>query len=445
MNTTTHKILVVDDEIDLLDLLDMTLTRMGLEVHTAADVDQAKRRLKEGVDLCITDMRLPDGDGIDLVRYIQEEYPQLPVAVITAHGNMALAIEAMKAGAYDFVSKPVQLDKLRDLVNAGIDLVEEPGLTPQAERAIGQILGSSDEMVRLRERIKRVGRSQAAVFIAGESGTGKELVARAIHESSPRRDAPFVVVNCGAMPQDLMEKELFGSTSDRPGILQQAEGGTLFLDDVIELPIHIQAKLLRFLQELNSPLMDTENELPSVRLMSACESDLQDAVQSGEFGQDLYYLLNVIDVYIPPLREHREDIPELAQTLLDRYCKQNQIPIKGFHDDALNTLKHYSFPGNMRELENIIQRAVAMTDDTLIKQQDLRLSAWSSVTANKKDDAKPIEFSESYTLEDYLEDIERTLVREALEKNKWNKTAAAKFLGISFRQMRYRLKKLQID
>jgi two-component system response regulator PilR (NtrC family) len=445
MNSVAHKILVVDDEIDLLDLLDMTLSRMGHNVYTAADLDQAKRRLEEGVDMCITDMRLPDGDGIDLVRYIQTEYPHIPVAVITAHGNMELAITAMKAGAYDFVSKPVQLEKLRDLVKAGIDLVEEPGLTPTAERAIGQILGSSDEMVRLRERIKRVGRSQAAVFIAGESGTGKELVARAIHESSPRREHPFVVVNCGAMPQDLIERELFGFQEGKLGLLQQAQGGTLFLDDVIELPLHIQAKLLRFLQDLNSPLIEKEADIPSVRLMSACENDLQDAVQRGEFGQDLFYLLNVIDVFIPPLRDHREDIPELGQILLERFCQQNKIQIKGFHDDALNTLKHYSFPGNMRELENIIQRAVAMSDDILIKQQDLRLSAWSSTAVTRTEDNKPIEFSESYTIEDYLEDIERTLVREALEKNKWNKTAAAKFLGISFRQMRYRLKKLQIE
>ena len=439
--------LVVDDEPDIRELLEITLMRMGIDSDSAADLAEARTRLEQGAfDVCLTDMRLPDGSGIDLVRHIQRHHPRLPVAVITAHGNMESAVEALKAGAFDFVSKPVDLELLRRLINTALEVAGQAD-TPMGEE---QLLGRSAAMDSVRRTIAKVARSQAPVFIHGESGTGKELVARLIHAQGPRRDGPFVPVNCGAIPAELMESEFFGhlkgsftgATSDKAGLFQAAEGGTLFLDEVADLPLPMQVKLLRAIQEKAVRPVGAQQELSiDVRILSATHKDLAALVKSGQFRQDLYYRINVIALAVPPLRERREDIPLLVDHLLARIAAQWQTPAPRMAEDALAALADYPFPGNVRELENILERAMTLCEGEVIHAADLQLDAAPAPLAADDDSGVAV----SQGLDPYLDTREREAILRALEQTRYNKTQAAKLLGISFRALRYRLKKLGIE
>ena len=442
--------LIIDDEPDIRELLEMTLGRMKIETLPAANVAEAQALLdKHSFDLCLTDMRLPDGDGIELVKHIQDKYPELPVAVITAHGNMELAVDALKAGAFDFVSKPVDLQILRKLVNSALKLAEPPS----DRRSRDTLLGDSAIMQTIRSTIAKLARSQAPVYISGESGTGKELVARLIHSKGPRAEQPFVPVNCGAIPSELMESEFFGhkkgsftgAVSDKEGLFQAADGGTLFLDEVAELPLSMQVKLLRAIQEKAVRPVGEQKEIPvDVRILSATHKDLGKLVEDGSFRQDLFYRINVIELKVPSLRQRREDIPELAAHFLSRLGAQNgdSQPVLG--EQTIETLQRYAFPGNVRELENILERALTLCDGEVIQPQDLQLPAHN---ADEEDlnQGPTLTPPEGASLEDYLEDIERRAILNALEQTGQNKTAAAKLLGITFRAMRYRLKKLGLE
>ncbi len=439
--------LVVDDEPDIRELLEITLMRMGIDADSAADLAAARARLeRESFDVCLTDMRLPDGSGIDLVRHIQRRHPRLPVAVITAHGNMESAVEALKAGAFDFVSKPVDLKMLRKLINTALEV------SGQAEVPAGeeQLLGRSAAMDSVRRTIAKVARSQAPVFIHGESGTGKELVARLIHGQGPRRDGPFVPVNCGAIPAELMESEFFGhlkgsftgATRDKAGLFQAADGGTLFLDEVADLPLPMQVKLLRAIQEKAVRPVGAQREVPvDVRILSATHKDLAALVSAGQFRQDLYYRINVIALAVPPLRERREDIPALVDHLLARIAAQWQASPPQVAEDALAALAAYPFPGNVRELENILERAMTLCEGGVIHAADLQLDAAPAPLPAADDGGAAV----SQGLDPYLDTREREAILRALEQTRYNKTQAAKLLGISFRALRYRLKKLGIE
>jgi two-component system, NtrC family, response regulator PilR len=437
---TTPSVLIVDDEPDIRELVEITLARIGLRTDSAATLAEARERLsKQEFDLCITDMRLPDGSGVSLVAEIQQRWPQTPVAVITAYGNAEAAVESLKAGAFDFVSKPVDVGVLRKLVDTALRL-----RGPAVQRGqIAQLLGEHESIRQLRALIERLARSQAPVHITGESGTGKELVARLIHERGPRAAGPFVAVNCGAIPNELMESEFFGHLKgsftgahrDKAGLFQAAEGGTLFLDEVAELPMHMQVKLLRALQERRVRPVGSEAEAPvNVRVISATHRDLGELVQVGEFRQDLFYRLDVIAVRTPALRERPCDVPVLAQHILERIAAST-----GLHEApkldaaAIEALGRYAFPGNVRELENILERALTLCDGERIRVADLQLRA-PSVAADS-----------ASGLEQQKEDLERQAIREALHKTRYNKTRAAELLGMSFRSLRYRIKKLGLD
>lgn len=450
--------LIVDDEPDILELLAITLGRMRVDTREATNLQQARELLTQHkFDMCLTDLRLPDGDGIELVKYVQVHQPTLPVAVITAHGNMQTAIEAMKSGAFDFLSKPIELGVLRELVKNALALP-----TPESEKVVTefpanapQLIGSSSKMQALRQTIAKVARSQAPVHITGESGTGKELVARLIHALGPRADAAFVPVNCGAIPSELMESEFFGhkkgsftgAVADKPGLFQAADGGTLFLDEVADLPITMQVKLLRAIQERAVRPVGAEKEIPiNVRIVSATHKDLAEQVQNGHFRQDLFYRINVISVTTPSLRERIDDIPELAQHILKKLADRHGMTVPGLTASASAGLKKYAFPGNIRELENILERALTLADGDVIEVEDLLLpessepvidaATLAAVTPGKRGDI-PLDL--------YLEKIERDAIVEALEACRWNKTAAARKLGISFRAMRYKLQKLGLE
>jgi two-component system, NtrC family, response regulator PilR len=443
-------VLIVDDEPDLLELVSLTLSRMHLETQTALNLAAARRLLQtHSFDLCLTDMHLPDGNGLDLVAFIQEHHVSLPVAVITAHGNVESAVRALKLGAFDFVSKPLDLGVLRKLVASALRL--RPGsdaattLTMQGPRLIGQ----STIMHQLREMIVRVARSQAPVHICGESGTGKELCARLIHESGARREGPFVAVNCGAIPTELMESELFGhkrgsftgAVADKKGLVQSAEGGTLFLDEIADLPLHMQVKLLRVVQEKTVRAVGEAREEPvDVRILSATHKNLAELVAEGRFREDLFYRINVIELRVPALRERREDIPGLAAMILRRLARRMNMEAPELDSQALAALQVYAFPGNVRELENILERALTLSTGGLITADHLRLR--SDSRAGIEDAAAP---HATGALGAQLEDIEREAIIKALEKTRYNKTAAAKLLGISFRALRYRVKKLGIE
>jgi two-component system response regulator PilR (NtrC family) len=444
-----QKILIVDDEPDIRELLEITLGRMKLETRSARDVTEAREWLgRESFDLCLTDMRLPDGTGLELVQHIQQRYPQLPVAMITAFGSLDTAINALKAGAFDFLTKPVDLPRLRELVGTALRM---PAPAPAGkEPSIDQrLLGDSPPMLALRKQIGRLARSQAPVYISGESGSGKELVARLIHEQGPRADRPFIPVNCGAIPAELMESEFFGhrkgsftgATEDKPGLFQAAHGGTLFLDEVADLPLTMQVKLLRAIQEkaVRAVGGQTENVV-DVRILCATHKDLAAEVAAQRFRQDLYYRLNVIELRVPCLRERREDIPLLASSVLTRLAQGSGLPPAQLTPAALETLKGYRFPGNVRELENMLERAYTLCEDDRIEASDLRLSE----TAASVDTGEP-SLAQIDNLEDYLESVERKLILQALEETRWNRTAAAQRLNMSFRSMRYRLKKLGLD
>lgn len=437
-----QRTLIIDDEPDIRELLELTLNRMDIDTDAAADVKSAKAFLTEKkYDLCLTDMRLPDGNGIELVEWIQGHTPNLPVAVITAYGNMELAVQALKAGAFDFVSKPVDLEMLRKLVQAALKLSDKH--EGKNLRSRHELLGKSEPMQKIRGTIAKLARSQAPVFICGESGTGKELVARLIHNKGPRSEKAFVPVNCGAIPSELMESEFFGhlkgsftgANFDKEGLFQAADGGTLFLDEIAELPLAMQVKLLRAIQEKAIRPVGAQKEIPiDVRLLSATHKDLDKAVAEGQFRQDLYYRLHVIQLTVPPLRERTEDIEMLAMHILQKIAKTQHETVPVLSSDALAALKNYAFPGNVRELENILERAIALCDNDQILAQDLQLPEHDP-TSNK----------EATQLDDYLEDQEKNVLLKALEKTRYNKTAAAKLLGISYRSIRYKLKKLGID
>ena len=438
--------LVVDDEPDIRELLELTLSRMEIKSHSAEDVEQAKSLLKKHhFDLCLTDLKLPDGNGIELVEYIQQRYQDTPVAVITAHGNMESAITALKAGAFDFVSKPVDLQMLRNLVTTALKLSRKE--TPAAKSAL-TLLGDSPAMQATRATIARLARSQAPVYISGESGTGKELVARLIHEQGPRADKPFIPVNCGAIPEDLMESEFFGhkkgsftgAVMDKKGLFQAANGGTLFLDEVADLPVHMQVKLLRAIQEKAVRAIGEQKETPiDVRILSATHKDLMALVKEGRFRQDLYYRINVIELHVPSLRERPEDIPLLAAHILIRLARLNGTRTPALTDNALKTLLQYPFPGNVRELENILERAMTLCDDHYIHADNLQLSQQPSPPRPITTPAAP---GTEVPLEPLLGNIEKEAIIKALEQARHNKTAAARLLGISFGALRYRLKKL---
>ena len=450
--------LIVDDEPDILELLSITFGRMRVDTQEATNITEAKKLLAENrFDMCLTDLRLPDGDGIELVKHIQQVSPQLPVAVITAHGNMQTAIEAMKAGAFDFLSKPIDLNTLRELVKNALHLQAPAPTTTEADIPIGspRLIGSSSRMSALRQTIAKVSRSQAPVHITGESGTGKELVARLIHALGPRKEGPFVPVNCGAIPGELMESEFFGhkkgsftgAIADKPGLFQTADGGTLFLDEVADLPLTMQVKLLRAIQERAVRPVGASKEIPiNVRIVSATHKDLADLVQGGLFRQDLFYRINVISVTTPSLRDRIEDIPELAKYILKKLAERHGVDEPLLTTSAINGLKKYAFPGNIRELENVLERSLTLADGNEIEFEDLQLpdspvevvdaAALAAITPGRRGEIP---------LDMYMEKIERDAVLEALEMCRWNKTAAARKLGISFRAMRYKLQKLGLE
>lgn len=466
----TARVLIVDDEPDIRELLEITLGRMSLITESAGTLGTAFERLRsQNYNLCLTDMRLPDGDGLKLVEHIQRQYPHMPVAVITAHGNTETAIKALKAGAFDFVSKPVDLQKLRDLVNAALRLsapVGAGGHTRNTSTRSVSISGSSAAIQELRQQISRLARSQAPVFISGESGSGKELAARSIHQQSARADAPFVAVNCGAIPAELMESELFGhikgsftgADKDKIGLFQSAAGGTLFLDEVADLPLHMQVKLLRVIQEKSVRPVGAQEEIATdVRLLSASHKNLVEEVKQSRFRQDLYYRINVIELSVPSLRERREDIAEIATQLLARIAQDNGLtsPVH-ISAEALAVLGRYHFPGNVRELENILQRALTLSENQQIQTQHLDISQNSQLVAPSPASSLPPAASEpgqttafalgqGFSLETHLETIEKQAIEQALQATRWNKTAAAQLLGMSFRSLRYRMKKLGLE
>ncbi len=456
---TQQRVLVIDDEPDIRELLELTLLRMGLETATAGDVKEALVAIQEfKPDLCLTDMKLPDGTGFDIVRYIQREVPHIPVAVITAFGSMEAAVEALKAGAYDFVSKPVDLTKLRDLVQTALKLSENESSAPssvaQSESTANPIIGKSPAIDLLKKTIAKLARSQAPVFIHGASGTGKELVAKQIHEQSPRSSGSFVPVNCGAIPESLMESEFFGhkkgsftgAIEDKKGLFQAAHHGTLFLDEVADLPLSMQVKLLRAIQEKAVKSVGGVEEISiDTRILSATHKNLEEEVQNGNFRQDLYYRLNVIKLDVPTLHERGSDIMLLTEHFLNLIAERWGLPKAQLSNDAKAALLEYPFPGNVRELENILERACTLADGEFIETGDLQLSSLQIQTTltpridNISNEAIGIPSSPTKP------QSEKDEILYALNQTRWNRTAAAKELGMTFRQLRYRIKKYHLD
>lgn len=486
--------LVVDDESDILELLELTIARMGLEVERAVSVTDAQNLLgTRHFDLCLTDMRLPDGEGLDLVRHIASDCPDLPVAVITAHGTAENAVAALKAGAFDYLSKPVSLDQLRSLVKSALDLpplksrTSTDSAADSTDNSNRSLLGESLPMRQLRAMIEKLSRSQAPVYISGESGSGKELAARLIHEKSARHAGPFVPVNCGAIPENLMESEFFGyrkgaftgAVADRDGFFQVAHGGTLFLDEVADLPLAMQVKLLRVIQEKRvRKIGGTQEEEVDVRIISATHQKLAERVESGKFRQDLYYRLNVIELKMPALRDMPEDIVLIAKSVMTHLGKINGQVERRLGEDALQTLVNYDFPGNVRELENILERALTLCQDAIISADSLQLTPFrgadglpeqhsgiagsasgngkakgvnvtappdtTAAVATENGSASQLPASE-WSLQDYLDRLEKESITSALEKTRYNRTAAARLLGITVRSMRYRMERLGLN
>lgn len=460
MTTQPRTALIVDDEADILTLLGISLARMGVQAYSASDLRQARAALaSQHFDFCLTDMRLPDGDGLDLVREINQSHPDLPVAVITAHGDMQSAIDALKSGAFDFVNKPLDLSRLRDMVETALRL--NPAKTSaqhapaEADDDCGanQLIGSAPSMRQLRAQIAKVARSQAPVFIQGESGTGKEVIARLIHDLSPRCAKPFLPVNCGAIPNELMESEFFGhrkgsftgATSDKAGLFQAAKGGVLFLDEVAELPLAMQVKLLRALQERAvRPVGAAHEEAVDVRIISATHKDLAQCVHAGVFRQDLFYRLNVIQLDAPSLREHKSDIPALAAAILQRLAQRDGIAPRQLDAHAIEVLQQYDFPGNVRELENILERTLALGEAGTIRAEELsfpKTERYTMPPPNQQNDQHHSELTSELKPRLATGDEEASVLH-ALETHRWNRTRAAETLGMTLRQLRYRLEKM---
>ena len=438
------KVLVIDDEPDIRELLSLTLTRMGLLCDVVSNVNDAKACIDQQNEyvLVLTDMRLPDGDGYELVQYIQKKKPQLPVAVMTAYGQVEEAVNTLKAGAFDYVSKPVDLLVIKALVNTALRMHQ---ISPKIQSDL--LFGDSEVMQVLRNKILKVARSQAPVYIHGQSGVGKELVARLIHADGPRSDKPFIPVNCGAIPSELMESEFFGhkkgsftgAFSDKQGLFVAAQGGTLFLDEIAERPLVMQVKLLRAVQEKAVKPVGGWEEIPvDVRILSASNKNLLDEVAAGRFRQELYYRINVIDLYVPALHERQSDIPLLAEHILKKLAEEQGVDAVKLQKSCIKALQSYNFPGNVRELENILERAVALCNGDTIDVPDLHLPQEQN-QLHIKEGTSPLD------LDSNLQQHERELIMSVLEQTKWNRTAAARLLGVSFRTLRYRLKKLGID
>jgi two-component system, NtrC family, response regulator PilR len=450
-----RRVLVVDDEADIRELLMLTLSKMGVDADTAETCAEAFEYLKgNAYDLCLTDMRLPDGNGLKILEHISENYPNIPVAVITAYGSAENAVAALKAGAFDYLAKPIGLKELRDLVNSALKLPQNGARKTVAEKPEAdsgpKLLGDSLPVKKAREMIDKLARSQAPVYVTGESGSGKEVAARTIHAKSARADAPFIPVNCGAIPENLMESEFFGykkgsftgADGDKIGFFQAANGGTLFLDEVADLPLAMQVKLLRVIQEKKvRRIGDTAETAIDVRIISATHQALSERVEDGRFRQDLYYRLNVIELKMPSLRQIPDDVPVIAGSILKRFAKQNGGPVPTIDEPAMKALQQYDFPGNVRELENVLERALALCGGDKIGKDDLYLSEVGDADNELKGGSQPGELP----LEDYLDRVERDAIMQALEKTRYNKTAAAKLLGITFRALRYRLDRLGID
>ncbi|POA17112.1 sigma-54-dependent Fis family transcriptional regulator [Pseudomonas sp. FW300-N1A1] len=439
------RVLIVDDEPDIRQFLEIALGRMKLDTSTARNVREARSLLSlHRFDLCLTEMPLPDGTGLELVQHIQQRHPQLPVAMISANGSLETAINALKAGAFDFLTKPVDLVRLRALV---VSAVRQPaGIARPLER---RLLGDSLPMRSLRKQVDKLAHSQAPVYISGESGSGKELVARLIHDQGSRAGQSFVAINCGAIPAELMESEFFGhrkgsfsgAIEDKPGLFQVANAGTLFLDEVADLPLAMQVKLLRAIQEKAVRSIGGQQEIPiDVRVLCATHKDLDAEVAAGRFRQDLYYRLNVIELRVPALRERRDDIELLATHVLERLASQSSLPVAHLQPQALEALKRYRFPGNVRELENMLERAHTLCENRQIGADDLRLAEGNGRRESAMPDPTSVD-----NLPHYLESIERQVILHTLEETRWNRTAAAQRLSLSFRSLRYRLKKLGLD
>ena len=455
INSSAPRILIVDDEADILELLELTLARMGMEVERAMNISSAKSMLElHHFDLCLTDMRLPDGEGLELVQHIINFSTDLPVAVITAHGTTENAVAALKSGAFDYLAKPVSLQQLRSLVKSALNLPPLKNKVSSVSDDEGSmLLGESPPMMELNSMVEKLSRSQAPVYINGESGSGKELAAMSIHKKSARHSKPFIPVNCGAIPENLMESEFFGykkgaftgADTERDGFFQAADGGTLFLDEIADLPLTMQVKLLRVIQEKRvRKLGSTQEENVDVRIISATHQKLTDHIENGRFRQDLYYRLNVIELKMPALREMRDDISLIANNVLVRLCNVNGRPKCNLSKSALEALMKYDFPGNVRELENILERTLALCSDVEIDKDGLQLESLetlpqdtSVVQTNTTNNGLP--------LQDYLDRLEKESIVKALEKSKYNRTAAAKLLGITVRSMRYRIERLGLN
>ncbi len=459
-------VLFVDDEEDLCTLMQMMLSRMGIETHVAYRIAQAKKMLSEHhYDVCFTDLNLPDGSGLELVEEISQQYPQLPVAVLTAYGNMDIAIAALKAGAFDFVSKPIKQTHLEQLLQKALNNPVQPQASSEDALEQRMLIGQSAPIEQLRVTLKKIARSQAPVFITGESGTGKEVVANLVHRLSNRNEGPFIAINCGAIPSDLLESELFGhkkgsftgATQDKQGLIQSAHGGSLFLDEIAELPLNMQVKLLRAVQEKAIRPIGSDTEIDvDFRVISASHQDLESLVQQGKFRQDLFFRIHVMDLVLPPLRERGQDILILAQHFIQKVCREWEIEVKALTTRAKDFLLAQYYPGNVRELRNIIERAITLSDDDYIDVQHLQsaplrrsvntpvLSIDQMLTTPSELTLTPRKLPDE-GLELYLENIEKEILLNALNITHWNRTLAAKKLGMSFRSLRYRLKKFGLD
>ena len=448
------EILIVDDEPDIRELLEITIGRMGLKTAAADSVAAAITLLNNReFALCLTDMKLPDGNGMEIIQHIQRDAPQTPVAMITAFGNVETAIGALKAGAFDFITKPIDLERLRILIQTSLRL--EDGGEPIGYGNTAQLLGNTPIIKELRKQIQKMARSQAPIYISGESGSGKEVVARLIHANGPRASGPFIPVNCGAIPNELMESEFFGHVKgsftgaheDKKGLFEAANGGTLFLDEVADLPLAMQVKLLRAIQEKSVRKVGSNQEISvDVRLLSATHKDLKLEMEEKRFRGDLFYRINVIEIHVPSLRERKDDIPLLADKILRQLAEEWQLAKPELSDDAIAALQAYDFPGNVRELENILERAYTLCEGNVITGDDLQLSPISAAPVEiESAESVAADFSGFDSLENYLEQVERTILQRSLDQHRWNRTAAAKSLGMTFRQLRYRLQKLGLD